>query len=275
MGPKRPERPQPGGAFDFSASHAAEVVPRPISAMADSLAKGVVIPAHSHRRAQLIFAISGTMTVQASGSLWTLPPSHALWVPAGVVHEIRTHGAVEMRTLYVQPGHAERIKNECRVLFVSPLLRELIVRAVELPRFYDERGTGGRLMGLILDEVASLPAQPLGLRVPRDPRLLRLCGLLLRDLSSPGSIAKLGAAVGLSERSVMRLFPKETGFSLRRWRNQARLLKAFELFEQGRSVTSVALEVGYPSPSAFSKMFRRTMGRAPMAMLTAQRPTPR
>ena len=267
MRPKRPKRPQPASAFDFSASHAAEAVPRPIAAMADSLAKGAVIPAHSHRRAQLIFAVSGTMTVQAAGGLWTLPPSHALWVPAGTVHEIRTHGAVEMRTLYVQPGHAERIKNECRVLFVSPLLRELIVRAIELPRLYDERGAGGRVMGLILDEIASLPAQPLGLRVPRDPRLLRLCGLLLRDLQRPGSIAKLGAAVGLSERSVMRLFPKETGLSLRRWHNQARLLKAFELFEQGRSVTSVALDVGYSSPSAFAKMFRRAMGRAPMAML--------
>ena len=235
--------------------------------MADSLAKGVVIPAHSHRRAQLIFAVNGTMTVQASGGLWTLPPSHALWIPAGIVHEIRTHGPVEMRTLYVQPDHAEHIENECRVLFVSPLLRELIVRAIKLPRLYDESGIGGRVMRLILDEIASLPPQPLGLRMPHDPRLLRLCGLLLRDLSSPGSVAKLGSSVGLSERSIMRLFPRQTGLSLRRWHNQARLLRAFELFEQGRSVTRVALEVGYSSPSAFSKMFRRAMGKAPMAML--------
>ena len=153
------------------------------------------------------------------------------------------------------------------VFFVSPLLRELIVRAIKLPRLYDESGIGGRVMRLILDEIASLPPQPLGLRMPHDPRLLRLCGLLLRDLSSPGSVAKLGSSVGLSERSIMRLFPRQTGLSLRRWHNQARLLRAFELFEQGRSVTSVALEVGYSSPSAFSKMFRRAMGKAPMAML--------
>lgn len=207
------------------------------------------------------------MTVQAAGGLWTLPPSHALWVPAGVVHEIGINGPVELRTLYVQPRYAHRIKNECHVLYVSPLLRELIVRAIGLPALYDERGTGGRIMRLILDEVASLPAQPLGLRVPRDPRLIRLCGLLLRDLSTPGSIAQLGASVGLSERSVMRLFPRETGLTFRRWHNQARLLKAFELFDQGRSVTRVALEVGYSSPSAFSKMFRRAMGRAPRAVL--------
>jgi AraC-like DNA-binding protein len=245
----------------------AESVPRPVAVLADSLARGAVIPAHSHGRDQVIFALQGTMTVQAGGGLWILPPSHALWVPAGVVHQIRMSGPVEMRTLYIQPEHARHIKRKCHVLFVSPMLRELIVRAVELPPLYDERGMEGRLMRLILDEIALLPAQPLGLRMPGDPRLLRLCELVLRDLSTPDSIAQLGAAVGLSERSVNRLFSRETGLSFRRWQNQARLLKAFELFDHGQSVTRVALELGYSGPSAFSKMFRRTMGKAPMAML--------
>lgn len=265
MRPKPPSRPASEG---FPAAHLrAESVPRPVSALADSLERGAVIPPHSHRRAQLIFAIAGTMTVRASDGLWILPPSHALWMPAGVVHQIRTSGPVEIRTLYIGPQHARRIKNECHVLFVSPLLRELIVRAMKLPALYDERGMEGRVMRLILEEIALLPAQPLGLRMPRDPRLLRLCELLLRDLSAHGSIAQLGASVGLSERSVIRLFPRETGLSFKRWHNHARILKAFELFDQRQSVTRVALELGYAGPSAFSKMFRRAMGKAPMAML--------
>lgn len=206
------------------------------------------------------------MTVRAADGLWILPPSHALWMPAGVVHQIRTNGPVEMRTLYIQPRHAQRIKNECHVVFVSALLRELIVRAMEFPALYDLRGMPGRVMTLILDEVARLPAQPLGLRMPRDPRLLRLCELVLRDLSTAEPIARLGAAVGLSERSVMRLFPKHTGLSFRRWHNQARPLKAFELFDQGQSLTRVALDVGYSGPSAFAKMCRRTLGKAPTAL---------
>jgi AraC-like DNA-binding protein len=237
-----------------------------VAALADSLERGAVIPPHSHQRAQLIFAIEGAMTVRAPDALWVLPPSHALWVPAGVVHQIRTNGPVEMRTLYVQPEQAKGIRNECHVLFVSRLLRELIVRAMELPALYDEKGMQGRVMNLILDEVAHLPAQPLGLRMPSDARLLRLCELVLRDLCRCDSIARLGAAVGLSERSVMRRFPKETGLSFRRWHNQARLLKAFELFDQRQSLTKVALEVGYSSPSAFAKMFRRTLGKPPTAM---------
>lgn len=252
----------------FPAAHLrAEAVPRPVAAMADSLSGGTEIPAHSHQRAQLIFAAEGTMSVRASGSLWILPASHALWMPPGVVHEIRTSGRVEMRTLYIQPAHAGRIGSECRVLFVSPLLRELIMRAMDMPALYDEQGMHGRVMTLILDEVALLPAQPLGLRMPQDARLLKLCERVLADLSRTHSIAGLGTAVGLSARSVVRLFPKETGMSFGRWLQQARLLKAFELFEAGRGVTRVALDLGYASPSAFAKMFRRSMGKAPTAML--------
>ncbi len=244
---------------------AVEAVPRPVAALADDFVSGCVIPAHRHRRAQLIYAVRGTMNVQAEGALWALPPSHALWVPAGTVHEIRMAGPVEMRTLYVQPGAAPGIRDECHVLFVSPLLRELVMRAVELPLLYDERGAEARLMRLILDEIATLPAQPLGLPMPGDKRLKRLCELMLADLSKAARLPRLGAAVGLSERSVIRLFRKETGMSFRRWHAQARLIKAYELFNDRRSVTAVAIELGYSSPAAFAKMFRRALGRPPTA----------
>ena len=257
-------RPRPP---TFPSAHLrAESVPRPVSALAESLERGARIPPQCHERCQLIFAIAGAMTVRTHDGLWTLPPSHALWMPAGIVHEIRTNGPVELRSLFVQRSHARRIREECHVLSVSPLLRELIVRAVDAPALYDERGMEGRLMHLILDEVARSPARPLGLRMPSDSRLLRLCERVLSDLSATESIARLGAGVGLSERSVIRLFRKETGLSFRRWHNQARLLKAFELFHAGYNVTRIALDVGYSGPSAFTKMFRRAIGAAPRAM---------
>jgi AraC-like DNA-binding protein/mannose-6-phosphate isomerase-like protein (cupin superfamily) len=259
-------KPPSGSAIapGFPKAHlTAESTPRPVVALADSLARGTVIPPHSHRRAQLIFAIAGTMTIRAGDDLWMLPPSHALWVPVGVVHQIRTSGSVEMRTLYIQPGHAQRIGRDCHVVFVSPLLRELILRAMELPPLYDERGMAGRVMKLILDEVARLPAQPLSLRMPRDARLRRLCTLVLQDLAAGNSIVRRGAGVGLSERSVIRLFPKQTGLTFHRWLNQARLLRAFELLDAGHSLTRIAVEVGYSGPSAFAKMCRRTLGKAP------------
>jgi AraC-like DNA-binding protein len=269
MSPKSPSAHN--GPRTSAAAHAATTVPRPVSALANSYLTGAVIPPHYHPRAQLIFGVQGVMMVRADGGMWVVPASHALWVPAGVEHTIRMSGQVEMRTIYIDPKRMRRARKECQVLFVSPLLRELILRAMNIPRMYDERGMDGRIMQLILDEVALLRPQPLGLRMPSDARLMRLCERVLSNLSDSASITQLGVDVGLSERSIIRLFPKETGMSFGRWQKQARLLKAFELFDQGRSVTYVALELGYSSPSAFSKMFRRWMGTAPTAMLADER----
>jgi AraC-like DNA-binding protein/quercetin dioxygenase-like cupin family protein len=269
MRPKPP--PLPNDSRSSVASRMATAVARPISALASSYSAGTVIPFHYHSRAQLIFGVQGVMMVQAGSGLWLVPPSHALWMPAGVEHTIRMSGQVEMRTIYIDPLRMRHAFGECQVLLVSPLLRELILRAMHIPRMYDEHGMDGRIMQLILDEVILLRPQPLGLRMPSDMRLLRLCEHVLSNLSDSASIGQLGEEVGLSERSIIRLFPKETGMSFGRWQKQARLMKAFELFDQGRSVTYVALELGYSSPSAFSKMFRRWMGAAPAAVLADER----
>ena len=266
MRPKPPTlRRHPQAARDHLEANR---VPRPVSALANSFPKGHVIAPHRHPRAQLIFGLHGVMTVRAAGSLWAIPASHALWMPPGVEHGIHMDSAVEMRSLYFEPRRVSRSPRDCQVLFVSPLLRALVVAAMDVAPLYDERGRDGRVMRLILDEVAALRPEPLGLRMPSDARLARLCEKLLEDLSASRTIAELGREVGLSERSVIRLFPRETGLSFGRWQQQARLLRAFALFDEGRAVTRVALELGYASPGAFAKMFRRLTGSSPRALLT-------
>jgi AraC-like DNA-binding protein len=47
------------------------------------------------------------------------------------------------------------------------------------------------------------------------------------------------------------------------WRQQMRLLRALEKLAAGEAVTTVALDLGYDSPSAFTAMFRRNLGAAP------------
>jgi AraC-like DNA-binding protein len=47
------------------------------------------------------------------------------------------------------------------------------------------------------------------------------------------------------------------------WRQQALLVTALPLLAEGRSVTAVALDLGYESPAAFSTMFRRLTGKPP------------
>lgn len=270
MSPKTPNpsrTPQQRAGSPNPNVEAANRVPRPVSAMARSDPAGWVITAHQHARDQLIYAIRGVMTIRANGSLWTIPPSHGMWMPAYTVHEIRMDAAVEMRTLYFQRGVVQGRAGECCVLAVTPLLRELVLRAMGIKPRYQAGSADARLMQLLVDEVGRLERQPLSLKLPADKRLAKLCELLIADVASTASIAELGAQVGLSERSVVRLFPQETGMSLHRWRQQARLMRAFALAEQGMGMTRVAMELGYGSSSAFSKMFRKWFGEAPRGVL--------
>jgi AraC-like DNA-binding protein/quercetin dioxygenase-like cupin family protein len=238
-------------------------VPRPLAAMAKEFADGHRIARHAHARAQLIFAIRGVMTVSADRSRYVVPPQRALWMPAGMAHAIALSGPVSMRTLYVQEKGAQGLPDDCRVLAVSPLLRELIVRATSLPVLYDERGADGRLMQMILDEIANLPTVPLDLPMPQDKRLLKLCLALIEDPADPRTLEQFATGSNASARTLARLFRSEAGMSFGAWRQQLRLLEAVRRMAAGAPVTHVALDLGYASPSAFAAMFRKTLGVPP------------
>jgi AraC-like DNA-binding protein len=48
-----------------------------------------------------------------------------------------------------------------------------------------------------------------------------------------------------------------------------RLMKGIELLVAGRSVKTVAAEVGYRQPSAFVELFRQSLGMTPKTWVTA------
>jgi AraC-like DNA-binding protein len=236
-------------------------VPRPVVARASDYPAGFRVAPHRHDRAQLVFASAGVMAVTTAAGTWVVPPQRAVWVPAATGHEIRMHGGVSLRTLYVAPGAG--LPETCRVITVSPLLRELILRAMEVPACYDETGPEGRVMALILDELRLSAAAPLYLPRPSDRRLLRVTEALLEDPGDRRPLTAWAKQAGASPRTLARLFAKETGLGFRAWRQQARLLQALVGLAQGRPVTVLALDLGYDSPSAFIAAFKRAFGVTP------------
>ena len=77
-------------------------VPRPIAAMAKDFPHGHHIPVDRHERGQLVYAVSGVMTVTTPHGTWVVPPQRAVWVPPRTDHESRMSGHVQMRTLYLR-----------------------------------------------------------------------------------------------------------------------------------------------------------------------------
>ncbi len=240
-----------------------QYAPRAIAAMPKDFVAGFDILPHSHERAQLIYATTGTMRVSTDGAVWVVPPQRALWMPAGTCHGIAMLADVTMRTLYLRDDAAAFMPDACRVLPVSALLRELIVRATELPLQYDESGPAGHVMALILAELRGLQSLPLQLPMPRDARLRTVCQALLQ---SPGDQRPLGgwaAIANASTRTLARRFQGETGLTFGAWRQQARMLEAMGRLGAGDPVTQVAFDLGYESVSAFSAMFHRAAGVSP------------
>ncbi len=233
---------------------------------------GWVVGPHCHAQAQLIYATAGVMEIRAAGSLWLVPPQRALWMWAGEAHMLRARGAVSLRTLYlardaVPPGLPE----EAASLVVSPLLRALIVRAIETAGAPDPDGRHARLLGVLIDEIATLPRCPLQLALPTESRLRRACEAILAAPGERHDIAALAAIAGTSERTLARLAEQEFGMPISFWRQQARILAALPILAGGGSVTEAALTLGYASPSAFASMFRRQVG-APPSAFRADRP---
>jgi AraC-like DNA-binding protein len=240
-----------------------EDLPRPVLAIARDYPARYHIARHKHRRAQLVYAEAGVMTVQTATGVWVIPPERAVWVPAGIEHAIDTGSELAMRSLYIEKDAAPWLPKACCVVRVSPLLRELIGRAVDLPALYDEDGPDGRLMRVILDQLETLPVAPLHLPMPRDARLKRITDALAQDPANAEPLRRWARRAGASTRTLARLFAKETRMSFGAWRQQLRLMKALEMLAARRPVTEVALDLGYASPSAFIAMFRRAFGVSP------------
>ena len=242
-------------------------VPRPVAAMAKDFPSGFVIAPHSHPRAQLIYAADGVMRVISPLGAWVVPPLRAVWIPAGVEHEVRMSGRVTMRTLYVDPGAAPSALAGCTVIEVTPLLRALILRAVEEPVEYDERGAAGLVMALILAELGRATTVPLRIPLPSDSRLAALCRALLDDPAEEATLEGWAERVGASARTLARLFRRDTGMGFTQWRQQVRLAEAVGRLARRDPVAQIADDLGYSSASAFTAMFRRTLGATPRQYL--------
>ncbi|HTZ77750.1 MAG TPA: helix-turn-helix transcriptional regulator [Stellaceae bacterium] len=238
-------------------------VPRPVTAMAKDFASGAVIAPHSHPRAQLTYAATGVMRVTTARGAWIVPPDRAVWIPAGTQHEIRMSGRVAMRPLFVATEAAPARLDGCMVIEVTPLLRALILRAVEEPIEYDESGSAGLVMQLILRELAQAATVPLSIPLPSDKRLMALCRALLDDPAAMETLDDWAERVGASARTLARLFQRETGMGFTQWRQQVRLAEAVSRLAQGEPVALVSEQLGYASASAFTAMFRRALGATP------------
>jgi AraC-like DNA-binding protein len=248
-------------------TRALEAQPAPIVAFKREYPSGHLVERHCHERAQLIYASKGIMQVDTPDGIWVVPPMRAIWVPAAVEHEMRVSSALHLRTLFVRPGLRESLPKACCVVEVSPLLRELIFRMVELE--LAGHVCADHLTATILDEIRTGGILPVHVALPTDARLLRICRSILQNPANGHTIAQWGSIVGASSRTLERLFLQETGVCFRIWKQQVRVLAALSRLAAQEPISVVAFDLGYQNPSAFAAMFKRTLGCPPREFFAA------
>jgi AraC-like DNA-binding protein len=228
-----------------------------------TVGRGVTMASHSHSRDQLTLAVEGSLQIETSQGMWTVPAGGAVWISHGVEHAERLHAGALLWTLHIEPGMPGGSERPVRTLLASPLLRELVARTGELDGLDDSVPEQARLAGVLVDEIHAREEAPFRLPTPRDPRALRFARLVDETPADRVSVAELARRVGTSRRTMERLFMTELGVSVGGWRQRLRLHHALRLLAAQHRVADVARDSGYGSASAFIAAFKRHFGVTP------------
>lgn len=236
---------------------------RPLIATAAEVEGAHVVAAHRHPRGQLLYAVSGAMRAGVGEAMWSVTPRVGVWVPPGMTHRIEATAGLSYRFVFVNPSVAGTLPKRGGPVEIAPLMRELIIEAAAFGAHYRPDSAESRLMAVLHDRLRAMPAARLTVPLPRDARAKRVCEALLANPADDRSLDAWGRLAGASSRTLARLFQNETGLSFGEWLQRMRLSLALDRLAQGDSVTRIALDLGYASPSAFCAMFRRVLGTTP------------
>jgi AraC-like DNA-binding protein/quercetin dioxygenase-like cupin family protein len=223
---------------------------------------GLVFDWHTHPDHQLAWAASGVLTVRTDSSTWVLPPTRALWIPAGMRHETLAAGAATMRSAYVRPDRCAISWTQATPVAATPLLAELIGYLGDADLDAARRANAETVLVDVLEPVAMTTVE---VRSPADDRARRVADGLAANPADDRTLADWGHEVGASERTLARAFLADTGVSFGRWRTLLRVQTALHALADGEPVGNVARRVGYESDSAFVQAFRRETGVTPAA----------
>lgn len=220
-------------------------------------------PEHSHSRGQLFALTRGLLIVEAGSERWMFPSQRCAWIPPDCKHAARSVGSVAGLMVHLSAKMCRGLPklpcmfNSSELLFA--IVNRILAWDVRLPLNPAKK----RLIATLREEIRQPDQQLLRLTIPREERLARVAAALLDDVGDDRTIDAWAHVAGMARRTFMRAFSAEVGMPFGRWRQQARLFAALEMLAQEKSVTEVAIAVGYDSVSAFIEMFRTMVGTTP------------
>lgn len=245
-------------------------LPAPVFFRTEYMPANATYPVMSHPWGEFVYSYSGITEVTAGEQHYLAPPHLGLWIPAGVEHTGFNHQEAVHCSVYIAQRLCAALPDQLCAVVVSPLVRALLDHLQDLPPEGEHSAARQRVLRVLVDQLASCPT--MGSYVPTTEHAgLDAVLQTLRDHPADNrALSELASAHHLSERTLIRHCQRELGMPLTEWRQRLRLVAALPLLQAGRSVESVALELGYATSSAFIAMFKRLTGTSPKRFVTHQ-----
>lgn len=217
---------------------------------------------HSHEAHELVWVRGGTMTVRLDDVIVTVPDGYGLWIPAGLAHSGRMTASTVLADALIAPEHSPVSFDRATVMEITPLLASLMTHLENPELTADARA---RAEAVVFDALAPA-ARQMTLQVPSIDRLAPIVSALLEDPNDPRALGDWASLIGVSERTVARLFRAHTGLPFSQWRQTLRVHHALGLLTEGHPVREVSDLMGFAQPSTFIASFKRVMGVTPGAL---------
>ncbi|MDV3349591.1 AraC family transcriptional regulator [Leptothoe sp. LEGE 181152] len=177
-----------------------------------------------------------------------------------------------VRSLYDEVGEVEIEEKQARALNVGKTDGALLDAMGRLVDLIDRPVEATVLLPLVLREIhfRLLLAQHGGMlrqllqRGSQADRIANAIARIKQDYATSLTVAELASVAGLSPSSFHEHFKALTATTPLQYQKELRLLEARRLLMNGNhSVSSAAFEVGYESPTQFSREYSRKFGNSP------------
>lgn len=223
---------------------------------------------HFHDMHEIEYACRGLVEVQTDAGHYLLPPHQAAWIPAGLRHQTTLNAGVQTLAVLFEPGLVPAAGDRVRIIAVSALLREMMLYSVRWPISRTGPGVEAdsffQTLGYVVAEALD-DEKPLHLPVSDDPLAAAATDYTRAHLDNV-TISDVTRAVGVSERTLRRIFSTHLGIPWRSYLLRARVLRSMALLAQpDRSVLEVSIAVGFDDVGAFARSFARHCGETPSA----------
>ena len=249
---------------------------------------------HYHEFCKLLLLVSGKGGYVVDGQRYLLQPGDVVLVDSRSIHrpELESGNPYERIIIYISPEFLQKMSTgDCNLQEIFSLEAGHVLRLKESERkkifamtaalekelsgenYGRELISNAYLLRLLVEigrqrrRKDAYNPHPV---IPQNPRVLEWMAYIDQHLAEDLDMDSLAEQFYISKYHMMRLFHRETGFTIHTYLLQRRLLMARQLIEKGMRTTEACYRCGFRSYSSFTRAYNKHLGSTPTGRVAEQ-----